>query len=182
MSNRIPTRHWNYDELDDRDTPCMCVLCTRRRETAAWAGWFHVIPDAHGSFRCQCTACRAKRKADLEAIEAFNRHSVYSELTFAVQGHSWTDRFLVWAWVRITDPAWRGESPTEGVASYKPTVRYWWVHEAERKIIGSWLEDWLATDKAADTLISADRLLRGDAGAPHALSKRSAKRVSGGSE
>lgn len=167
MASKIPKEHWNYDELDDPDSPCRCVLCERRRDTALLASAMPT-PDGHGAFRCKCVACRTKRKADEAAIEAFNRHSVYSELTWAARGHAWTNRFLDWTWRRLTNPEWHPVAPHVK----RPTVSWWWVRIAERKTISSWLEDWAMDDDQVLSAASADRLLRGTADAAKQFARR----------
>lgn len=157
----FPVEHYNYDVLDNPYDPCPCVLCVRARETILTANLL-LIPDMHAPARCRCVACTQRKRADAAALEAINRRTVYSELSWLVRRQRWAPGFLQWLWIHVADLEWRPEMivwrPNWDAAKQpKRSVRSWWMYETENKILASWIEDWAQTQ---DVMVSAATVLR----------------------
>ena len=141
VGGSIPYEHYNYEALENT---CRCKLCSNL--AAARAAHGGIASEARGhKFRCSCAKCKAVKKSEREILVLSNRRDTYSELSFISSGRTWRNTFLNWAWGRVANPEW-GDA-------------YFWIHDAERKSLGSWLEDWIDEDDTVDRHMSCQKVL-----------------------
>jgi hypothetical protein len=145
--------HWNYDELDDPNNPCLCVLCRATRETTAASAILR-IPIGHKVFTCGCTPCLARRSAMGAEMEAANRRTVYSELAWLTRYRTWREEFLLWLWSKVTDPAWhppltKWRQNWNQERSPNITTRFFWMYDVESRPLGWWVQHWHETERSS---------------------------------
>lgn len=130
-----PLEHFDYDELEDENSQCGCVLCTAYRDSLAEFTYYSAICSRHKR-TCKCTYCKERNSSQIVHMAALNKRDTYSELSFVVNRrmdesahtHLVGTQFLQWIYNRMIDKAWK----TEG----------WWAIQASNFTLQDWIEQW----------------------------------------
>lgn len=148
----LPREHYDYVELDDEKTLCLCVLCITYRATLA-PYLLATASSSDHSLRCRCEKCRSRRKLEVDMLVADNKRTLWSECCFISLYKPWRESFLKWMEHKILNDSW-------ALSAKRKSTNYFWVHEVEQIETGAWLEEWHAEVNTNTALMSADRILK----------------------